>query len=110
MQLWCNQRGKDGLPGLNGQLFVHTIESVDGNYPHKRCVQSPHRIRSQEFILSSIRGANAYRRTYPSSCGCVRGYYAAGSFIVNFGLMSEIIMEGVSCLSNPMPYCGYDRS
>jgi hypothetical protein len=65
VQLWCNQRGKDGNYGLNGHSLVDPIERMNINYPHKRCVQSPHRIRSQTL--------------YPLSYGCVWGYYTVSS-------------------------------
>ena len=72
VQAWCIYCGKDRKYANNGQITVNSIERMDRIFPHGRGLQLPRTIRSQKFILSSIRRANAYRRTNPLSYGCVR--------------------------------------
>jgi hypothetical protein len=57
VQPWCNQGGKDGNYGRNGQIAVNSIERMDTVFPQIQDGQSSRTIRSQTL--------------YPLSYGCV---------------------------------------
>ena len=56
MQLWCNWDGSGGFCALDRQLLVHSIERMDGFYPHGKDVHLPRPIRSQTPVLSTLSG------------------------------------------------------
>ncbi len=51
VQLWCNWHGKDGFYAFCELFLVHSIERVDGIFPHIQDVQYSRPIRSQTLNL-----------------------------------------------------------
>ena len=47
VQPWCNQHEKDGICGLDGLFVVHSIERMDGIFPHGKDLLFHRPIRSQ---------------------------------------------------------------